>query len=37
LYDTFSKDEVLLQMLQGLNLVPDDYKMDKTILDNILA
>ncbi len=37
LYDTFSKDEALLEILQGLNLVPDNYKMDKTALDNILA
>jgi hypothetical protein len=32
-----SKDETLLKILQGLDLVQDDYKMDKTILDNILA
>jgi hypothetical protein len=32
-----SKDEVLLKILQGINLVPGEYKMDKTLLDNILA
>lgn len=37
LYDMVSKDEVLLKILQSVNLVPEDYKMDKTLLDNILA
>ncbi|MDD2870446.1 MAG: hypothetical protein PHS49_00515 [Candidatus Gracilibacteria bacterium] len=37
LYDMVSKDEVLLKVLQSINLVPEEYKMDKTLLDNILA
>ncbi|MDC0506172.1 hypothetical protein OAN96_01105 [Candidatus Gracilibacteria bacterium] len=35
--DMVSDREVLMQIAQSGNLVPDEYRMDKTMLDNVLA
>lgn len=37
LYDTFSDTEALLDMVQWMWLADKNYRMDKTLLDNILA
>ncbi|MCH2189128.1 hypothetical protein MK079_04855, partial [Candidatus Gracilibacteria bacterium] len=36
-YDAFSSEEELLNMVQGLGLVDQEFRMDKTWVDNVLA
>jgi hypothetical protein len=37
IYDTFSKEETLLKIVQAAGLVNTDFKMEKTWVDNVLA